>query len=137
LAIYDTMQFIKPDVSTTCMGMAASMAALLLCAGTKDKRYSLPNARIMIHQPWGGAQGQASDLEIRARELLRSRERLYELFAQHTGQTLERIQKDSDRDFFMTAEEALEYGMIDGIYSPEGSIRTLKDLGKGEEEENP
>jgi len=115
LAIYDTMQFVKPPVATYCVGQAASMGALLLAAGTKGKRFALPDARIMIHQPWGGAQGAASDISIQAREILRLRERLNELFVKHTGQSLDRIQKDTDRDYFMSAEEAKEYGIVDEV----------------------
>ena len=121
LAIYDTMQYIKPAIETICMGQAASGAALLLAAGTKGKRYALPHARIMIHQPYGGAQGQASDIQIQAKEILRMRQELDRIIANHTGQPLERIEKDSDRDFFMSPEEAKEYGLIDEvIYSREG-----------------
>lgn len=116
LAIYDTMQYIKPPIVTTCLGMAASMAAILLAAGAKGKRFALPNSRIMIHQPMGGAQGQATDIEIRAREILRLRERLNLILANHTGQTVERIAADTERDYYMAAEEALEYGVIDSIY---------------------
>jgi len=115
LAIYDTMQYIKPDIATICMGQASSMGALLLVAGTKGKRYALPHARIMIHQPMGGAQGQASDIEIHAREILTLRERINEILAHHTGQPLEKIAKDTDRNFFMSAEEAKEYGIIDEV----------------------
>jgi ATP-dependent Clp protease, protease subunit len=115
LAIYDTMQFIKPDVSTTCIGQASSMGAFLLSAGTKGKRYALPHARIMIHQPLGGAQGQATDVEIQARELLRTKKTLNEILAKHTGQALDVIEKDTDRDFFMSAQEALEYGIVDKV----------------------
>ena len=115
LAIYDTMQFIKPDVSTLCMGMAASMGAFLLAAGTKDKRFSLPNSRVMIHQPLGGARGQASDIEIQAREILYLRERLNKVLSDRTGQTIETIAKDTDRDNFMSAEQAKEYGLIDQV----------------------
>ncbi len=115
LAIYDTMQFIKPDVSTLCMGMAASMGAFLLAAGTKGKRFSLPNSRVMIHQPWGGARGQASDIEIQAREILYLRERLNQVLADRTGQTIETIAKDTDRDNFMSADQAKEYGLIDQV----------------------
>ena len=115
LAIYDTMQFIKPDVSTLCTGMAASMGAFLLAAGAKNKRYSLPNSRIMIHQPLGGAQGQASDIEIQAREILYLRERLNKLLADHTGRSIEQIGKDTDRDNFMSADAAVEYGLIDKV----------------------
>ncbi|MFM6921912.1 MAG: ATP-dependent Clp endopeptidase proteolytic subunit ClpP [Polynucleobacter victoriensis] len=115
LAIYDTMQFIKPDVSTLCMGMAASMGAFLLAAGTKDKRFSLPNSRVMIHQPLGGARGQASDIEIQARKILYLRERLNKVLSDRTGQTIETIAKDTDRDNFMSAEQAKEYGLIDQV----------------------
>ncbi|MET3121814.1 ATP-dependent Clp protease protease subunit [Oxalobacteraceae bacterium GrIS 2.11] len=115
LAIYDTMQFIKPDVSTLCTGMAASMGAFLLAAGAKGKRFSLPNSRIMIHQPLGGAQGQASDIEIQAREILYLRERLNHMLAEHTGKTTEQIGKDTDRDNFMSAQDAVEYGLIDKV----------------------
>ena len=115
LAIYDTIQFIKPTVSTFCMGQASSMAAILLCAGTKGKRFALPNARIMIHQPIGGIGGQATDIQIHAKEILGIKVRLNEILSKHTGQPVERIVKDSDRNFFMTAEQALEYGIIDEI----------------------
>jgi len=115
MAIYDTMQFIKPDVSTLCTGIAASMGAFLMAAGAKGKRYSLPNSRIMIHQPLGGAQGQASDIEIQAREILYLRERLNSILAERTGQSLEKITADTDRDFFMSAEQAKEYGLIDEV----------------------
>ena len=115
LAIYDTMQFIKPDVSTICLGQAASMGSLLLAGGTKGKRFCLPHSRIMIHQPSGGFQGQASDIDIHAREVLKIRARLNEILAKHTGQTLERIERDSDRDNFMDAAMAVEYGLIDTV----------------------
>jgi ATP-dependent Clp protease protease subunit len=115
LSIYDTMQFIKPDVSTICIGQAASMGSLLLAGGTKGKRYCLPHSRIMIHQPSGGFQGQASDIDIHAREVLKLRARLNEIMAKHTGQTVERIERDSDRDNFMDAEAAVEYGLIDTV----------------------
>ncbi len=115
LAIYDTMQFIKPNVSTLCMGMAASMGAFLLCAGEKGKRYALPNSRVMIHQPLGGARGQASDIEIQAREILYLRERLNKILADRTGQSIETIAKDTDRDNFMSAEQARDYGLIDKV----------------------
>jgi ATP-dependent Clp protease protease subunit len=115
LAIYDTMQFVKPDVNTYCVGQATSMGALLLSAGRKGKRYALPHARIMIHQPWGGVQGAAADISIQAQEILRLRTRLEEILAKHTGQPLERIKKDTDRDYFMSAEEAKEYGIVDEV----------------------
>jgi ATP-dependent Clp protease, protease subunit len=115
LAIYDTMQFIKPDVSTLCTGLAASMGAFLLAAGAKGKRFSLPNSRIMIHQPLGGAQGQASDIEIQAREILYLRERLNNILAEKTGRSLEQISRDTDRDNFMSADAAVDYGMIDKV----------------------
>ena len=115
LAIYDTMQYIKPDVSTICLGLAASMGALLLAAGAKAKRYALPYARIMIHQPLGGARGQASDIEIHAREILRLKEIGNEILVRHTGQNFEKIQRDTERDFFMSSEQAKEYGIIDSV----------------------
>ena len=117
MAIYDTMQFIKPDVSTLCIGQAASMGAFLLTAGTKGKRFALPNARMMIHQPLGGFSGQASDIDIHAREILKIRERLNQKLAEHTGQSIETISKDTDRDLFMDAEEAKVYGLIDEVMS--------------------
>jgi ATP-dependent Clp protease protease subunit len=115
LAIYDTMQFIKPDVSTLCVGQAASMGALLMCAGDKEKRFCLPNSRIMIHQPMGGFQGQASDVEIHAKEILYLRGRLNEIMAKHTGKPLDIIARDTERDFFMGAEEAVKYGIVDKV----------------------
>jgi ATP-dependent Clp protease protease subunit len=115
LSIYDTMQFIRPDVSTICVGQAASMGSLLLAGGAKGKRFCLPHSRIMIHQPSGGFQGQASDIDIHAREVLKMREQLNQIFARHTGQTLERIAADSDRDFFMDGAAAVEYGLIDTV----------------------
>ncbi len=115
LAIYDTMQYIKPDVATICMGQASSMGALLLAAGAKGKRAALPHSRVMIHQPLGGAQGQASDIEIQAREILTLRQRLNEILQHHTGQPLDKIETDTDRNYFMSAEEAKEYGIIDEI----------------------
>ena len=115
MAIYDTMQYIQPDVSTVCIGQAASMGAFLLAAGAKGKRVALPHARIMIHQPLGGFQGQASDVEIHAKEMLRVKGELYRLLAQHTGQEIERIATDTDRDFFMSAGEAKEYGIVDNV----------------------
>jgi len=115
MAIYDTMQFIKPDVSTLCMGIAASMGAFLLGAGAKGKRLALPNARVMIHQPSGGAQGQATDIEIQAREILKLREALNQIMADRTGQPIEKIRVDSERDFFMSSHEAKDYGLIDQV----------------------
>jgi ATP-dependent Clp protease protease subunit len=115
LAIYDTMQFVKPDVSTLCIGQAASMGAFLLAAGAKDKRFALPNSRVMIHQPMGGFQGQASDIEIHAREILYLRGRLNELMAKHTGQEVKTIERDTDRDNFLGAEEAVKYGLVDKV----------------------
>jgi ATP-dependent Clp protease protease subunit len=115
MAIYDTLQFIKPDVSTLCMGLAASMGAFLLSAGAKGKRFALPNARVMIHQPLGGARGQASDIEIQAREILYLKERLNNLLAEHTGQSVDRIARDTDRDNFMSSEDAKSYGLIDSV----------------------
>ncbi|HAG07781.1 MAG TPA: ATP-dependent Clp endopeptidase proteolytic subunit ClpP [Peptococcaceae bacterium] len=115
MAIYDTMQYIRPDVSTICLGQAASMGAFLLAAGAKGKRYSLPYARIMLHQPLGGVQGQATEIDIHAREILRMKKILNELLAKHTGQPLERIERDTERDFFMSAEQAREYGIIDEV----------------------
>ena len=115
LAIYDTMQYVKPDISTICMGQAASAAALLLAAGAKGKRFSLPNANILIHQPMGGARGQATDIGIQAKQILKIKERLNEIFVKHTGQSKEKIERDTDRDFYMTAFEAKEYGIIDEV----------------------
>ncbi|MDX1326826.1 MAG: ATP-dependent Clp endopeptidase proteolytic subunit ClpP [Arenibacter sp.] len=115
LGIYDTMQFIKPDVATICTGMAASMGAILLCAGEKGKRSGLTHSRVMIHQPLGGAQGQASDIEITAREILKLKDELYQIISKHSGQPLEKVTEDSDRDYWMKANEAMEYGMIDEI----------------------
>ena len=117
LAIYDTMQWVRPDVSTVCMGQAMSMGAVLLTAGAKDKRYTLPNSTILIHQPLGGAEGQAADIEITAREILRLRRSIYEIISRHTGQTLERIQQDSDRNYYLTAPQAVEYGLVDDVLS--------------------
>ena len=118
LAIYDTMQYVKPQVSTICVGQAASMGAVLLLAGAKGKRYALPSSRIMIHQPLGGARGQATDIEIQAREILRMRAKLNELIVKHTGQSIERVEKDTDRDFFMGATEAKAYGILDEVQNP-------------------
>ncbi len=118
LAIYDTMQFVKPDIATICVGLAASMGSVLLTAGTKGKRASLANSRIMIHQPLSGAQGQASDIEIQAREVLYIKQRLFEILAEHTGQPLDKIDRDADRDFFMSPQEAKDYGLIDTVLTP-------------------
>lgn len=115
LAIYDTMQYVKPDISTICIGMAASMGAILLAGGTKGKRFALPNSRVMIHQPFGGAEGVAKDIEIRAKEILYLRDELNKILAKHTGQSIKKIEKDADRDFFMSSAEAVEYGMIDKV----------------------
>jgi ATP-dependent Clp protease protease subunit len=125
MAIYDTMQYIKPDISTMCVGQAASMGALLLTAGTKGKRYSLPNSRVMIHQPLGGFSGQASDIDIHAREILAIREKLNEIMARHTGQPLERIARDTDRDNFMSAAAARDYGLVDAVLErrPDDSVK--------------
>ena len=117
LAIYDTMQLIRPDVQTICVGQAASMGAVLLAAGTEGKRFALPNSRILIHQPWGGAQGQASDIAIQAKEILRIKDRLNQILANHTGQELDKIVSDADRDFIMDAEEAKTYGLVDHVIS--------------------
>ena len=117
LAIYDTMQYIRPNVSTLCLGQAASMAAWLLAAGAKGKRYALPHARIMLHQPLGGARGQASDIDIQAKEILRLREQLNNILTKHTGQNLKRVERDTDRDLFLTSRQALEYGIIDEVIS--------------------
>ena len=122
LAIYDTIQFVKCDVSTYCVGQAASMGALLLAAGTKGKRYALPHARVMIHQPWGGAQGTASDISIHAKEILKLKDDLNRILSKHTGQPLERIEKDSDRDFFMSAGEAKNYGIVDQVIESKADI---------------
>ncbi|QBD80892.1 ATP-dependent Clp endopeptidase proteolytic subunit ClpP [Ktedonosporobacter rubrisoli] len=118
LAIYDAMQYIRPDVSTVCMGMAMSMGAVLLAAGAKDKRYCLPHSTMLIHQPLGGAEGQAADIEITAREILRLRRSLYDILSHHTGQTVERITQDSDRNYYLTAQQAVEYGLIDDVLNP-------------------
>ena len=115
LAVYDTMQYIKPDIATVCIGQASSMGAVLLAAGAAGKRYALPNARIMIHQPLGGSQGQASDIAIQAKEILRIRDKLNQIIVEHTGQPLDKIEKDTDRDFFMSGQEAKEYGLVDQV----------------------
>jgi len=125
LAIYDTMQYVKPAISTICMGQAASMGALLLCAGAKGKRFALPHARIMIHQPLGGVQGQATDIDIQAKEILRMREELNRILIHHTGQSMEKIQRDTDRDFFMTAEQAREYKIVDEVISSKPTTRSV------------
>lgn len=117
LAIYDTMQFIKCDVNTYCVGQATSMGAVLLAAGTKGKRYALPNARIMIHQPWGGVQGAAADINIQAKEILKMRDKINQILSKHTGQSIQKIAKDTDRDYFMSAEESLDYGLVDNVVS--------------------
>jgi len=126
LAIYDTMQYIKPSIATICMGQATSMAALLLAAGEKGKRYALPHSRIMIHQPLGGAQGQATDIDIQAREILKIKELIHRILAKHTGQALENIRRDTERDFFMDAEEALRYGIIDRVISEREMQKSVK-----------
>lgn len=118
MAIYDTMQFIKPKVATICMGLAASMGAILLCAGAKGKRSALPNSRIMIHQPLGGVQGQVSDIEIQTKEFLKTKKRLNEILQHHTGKEMEVLEKDTDRNFFMSSEEAKDYGLIDEVFIP-------------------
>jgi ATP-dependent Clp protease protease subunit len=124
LAIYDTMQFVKPDVSTICIGQAASMGAILLAGGTKGKRFCLPHARMMIHQPLGGFQGQAADMEIHAREMLGTRDRLNKILAKHTGQSVDKIKVDTDRDNFMASEEAIRYGLIDKVLEKRGELPT-------------
>ena len=126
LAVYDTMQYIKPDITTVCIGQAASMGAILLTAGTSGKRYSLPNSRILIHQPMGGFQGQASDIEIQAREILRMKETLNQILVKHTGKKMEQIQGDTDRDFFMTGEEAKKYGIIDHVITDRDDLDKLE-----------
>ncbi len=124
LAIYDTMQYIRPDIATICMGQATSMGALLLAAGAKGKRYALPHARVMIHQPLGGAQGQATDIDIQAKEIMKIKELLHKILVKHTGQSMEKIRQDTERDYFMDAEEAMRYGIVDRII-------TERDMGKG------
>jgi ATP-dependent Clp protease protease subunit len=128
LAVYDTMQYIKPDITTVCIGQAASMGAVLLAAGAKGKRYSLPNSRILIHQPMGGFQGQASDIEIQAREILRMKDRLNQILVAHTGKEFESIQKDTDRDFFMSGAEAKKYGIIDHVIANRDDLDHLEEL---------
>lgn len=132
LAIYDTMQMLSCDVCTYCMGQAASMGAVLLAAGAKDKRYALPNARIMIHQPWGGMQGTAADIHIQATEILRLRQSLNEILAHHTGSTVEKLEKDTERDFFMSAADAVNYGLVDSVL---GKDKDAKDQGKDKDKD--
>jgi ATP-dependent Clp protease protease subunit len=127
LAIYDTMQFINSEVSTMCIGQAASMGAFLLAGGARGKRYCLPNSRVMIHQPSGGSQGQASDIEIQAKEILFLRQRMNAIMAEHTGKTAEQIAKDTERDNFMTANDALDYGLIDKVQEPRANLAAVKD----------
>ncbi len=127
LAVYDTMQYIKPDIATVCIGQAASMGAVLLAAGTHGKRYSLPNSRILIHQPMGGFQGQASDIEIQAKEILRMKDRLNHILVEHSGKKLEDIQKDTDRDFFMSGEEAKKYGIVDHVIANRDDLDHLEE----------
>jgi ATP-dependent Clp protease, protease subunit len=127
MAIYDTMQYVKPAISTICMGQAASMGALLLCAGAKGKRFALPHARIMIHQPLGGVQGQATDIDIQAKEILRMREELNRILVHHTGQDMEKIHRDTDRDFFMTAEQARDYRIVDEVISSKPTTRAVSE----------
>jgi ATP-dependent Clp protease protease subunit len=126
MAVYDTMQFVKPDVSTVCVGQAASMGALLLAGGAAGKRFCLPNSRMMIHQPLGGFQGQATDIDIHAREILRMRQRLNEILVHHTGQSMETIQRDTERDFFMSADEAKSYGLVDGVLQDRASMTNVE-----------
>ena len=126
LAIYDTMQFVKPEISTICIGMAASMAQVLLCAGTPGKRYALPNSRILMHQPLGGTQGQTSDIEIYTKEMIRIRDLLFEITAKHTGKDVKKIRKDADRDLYMSSEEALEYGIIDKILTRAHELKPVE-----------
>ena len=127
MAVYDTMQYIKPDIATVCIGQAASMGAVLLAAGTKGKRYSLPNSRILIHQPMGGFQGQASDIAIQAREIIRMKDTLNQILAQHTGQNLEKIQNDTDRDFFMSGKDSKEYGVVDHVITDRDDLDHLEE----------
>ena len=137
LGIYDTMQYVKPPITTICLGQAASMGALLLCAGAPGKRYALPNARVMIHQPLGGFQGQATEIDIHAKEILSIRDRLNDIMAKHTGQPLEKIQKDTERDYFLPAEEAKAYGLIDEVITrtPDQNKSETKSEGKGTSKE--
>ena len=135
LAVYDTMQYVKPDIATVCIGQAASMGALLLAAGTAGKRYSLPNARIMIHQPMGGFQGQASDVEIHAKEMLRMKDDLNQILAEHSGKPIEQIQKDTDRDYFMSGTEAQAYGIIDHVITNRDDIGGEEDTAETENDQ--
>ena len=128
LAIYDTMQYVKPGISTICMGQAASMGALLLAAGARGKRFALPHARMMIHQPLGGVQGQATDIDIQAREILRMRSELNQILVHHTGRSLEQVERDTDRDFFMTAEQAREYNIVDEVISSKPTPRSVSEV---------
>jgi len=128
LAVYDTMQYIKPDITTVCIGQAASMGALLLTAGANGKRYALPNARILIHQPMGGFQGQASDIEIQAKEILRMKETLNQILVKHTGKNMDQVQNDTDRDYFMTGEEAKEYGIVDYVISNRDDLELIDSM---------
>ncbi len=130
LAVYDTMQYIKPDVVTVCVGQAASMGALLLAAGTRGKRYALPNSRILIHQPLGGTQGQASDIKIQANEILRMKDALNKILSAHTGQDEQKISEDTDRDFFMSGTEAVDYGLIDRVVADRNELDNMKDSSK-------
>ncbi|MFO7686591.1 MAG: ATP-dependent Clp endopeptidase proteolytic subunit ClpP [Desulfobacterales bacterium] len=132
LAVYDTMQYIKPDVTTVCIGQAASMGALLLACGARGKRYSLPNSRILIHQPMGGFQGQASDIEIQAREILRMKETLNQILVNHTGKNIDQIRRDTDRDFFMSGQEAKEYGIIDHVITNREDLDRIDKINKRE-----
>jgi ATP-dependent Clp protease protease subunit len=127
LAIYDTMQYIKPDVATTCMGQATSMGAILLAAGAKGKRYALPHARVMIHQPLGGAQGQATDIDIQAKEILKIKDLVHRILAEHTGQPMKKIREDTERDYFMDSQEALEYGLIDKVITEREILGEIKE----------
>jgi len=131
LAVYDTMQYIKPDIATVCIGQAASMGALLLTAGTKNKRYSLPNSRILIHQPMGGFQGQASDIEIQAKEILRMKDTLNDILVRHSGKNIKQIQTDTDRDYFMSGEEAKEYGIIDHVITNRDDLNNITEAEAG------
>ena len=128
LAVYDTMQYIKPDITTVCIGQAASMGALLLTAGAKGKRYALPNARILIHQPMGGFQGQASDIEIQAKEILRMKETLNQILVKHTGKNMDQVQNDTDRDYFMTGQEAKDYGIVDHVISNREDLELIDSM---------